>query len=181
MEKMMFQSRTKWTHAWVLAALSLGSSMGPTLAHADAPGFPRPVPLQQPAAAPVRAEIIVLYATNEAKGSIDPKIGKMPQLEKPPFSAYNTYRLLDKSELALDKGGPKDKKLADDSTLFVTLKDLQKVKDETKYVVSASIKKPEGKSVLPLLEVTAKAGEIFFVAGQKYKDGVLVIGIRVLG
>lgn len=139
------------------------------------------VPLQQPATAPVRAEIIVLYATNEAKGSIDPKIGKMPQLEKPPFSAYNTYRLLDKSELQLEKGSSKDKKLADDSTLFVTLKDVQKSKTETKYVVSASIKKEEGKSVLPLLEVTAQAGEIFFVAGQKYKDGVLVIGIRVLG
>ena len=36
-----------------------------------------------------------------------------------------------------------------------------------------------GTTVLPLLEVNAKAGEHFFVAGQKHKGGILVIGIKI--
>jgi hypothetical protein len=45
-------------------------------------------------------------------------------------------------------------------------------------VISASIQEPGGKTFLPLLEVNAKAGETFFVAGQKHKGGILVIGIK---
>ena len=30
------------------------------------------------------------------------------------------------------------------------------------------------------MDVSAKKGEFFFVAGQKYKDGVLVIGIKIV-
>ena len=37
----------------------------------------------------------------------------------------------------------------------------------------------DGNSFLPLLEVNAKPGEPFFVAGQTYKGGTLVIGIKV--
>ena len=34
--------------------------------------------------------------------------------------------------------------------------------------------------VPPLLEVNASPGEHFFVAGQSYKGGVLVIGVKSL-
>jgi hypothetical protein len=65
---------------------------------------------------------------------------------------------------------------------MVALKEIiePKKKDEPRrYLVTASIQKPDGNTFLPLLEVNAKPGEPFFVAGQTYKGGTLVIGIKV--
>lgn len=151
---------------------------------------PAPVKSPEPEKAPapakpqeavIAAEVIVLHATNDNKG-IDPKLGKMPELEKPPFSAYNSYKQLDRVKLEVTKGNSSTVKLPNGRELKVSLKDIiePKKKDEAKkYVVSASIQKSGGDTFLPLLEVNAKAGETFFVAGQKYKEGVLVIGIRL--
>ena len=128
-----------------------------------------------------KAEIIVLHATNEGTG-IDPKIGKIPALEQPPFSSYNSYKLLDRAEVQLDKGAAQDRTLADGAKLTVALKDIERSKEKgasSKFVISMSIER-DGKSFLPSLEVNAKQSEYFFVAGQKYKGGILVIGIRIL-
>jgi len=129
----------------------------------------------------LNAEIIVLHATNDGSG-IDPKIGKMPELGKPPFSSYNSYKLLDRSKQGVAKGNSSKISLPNGGTLMVSLKDIiaAKSKDDTKrFVINASIQKPGGNNFLPLLEVNAKPGETFFVAGQSYKGGVLVIGIKV--
>jgi len=137
-------------------------------------------PAQQ-APATVSAEIVILHATNDGTG-IDPKIGKMPALSQPPFSSYNSYKLLDRVNLSLSKGKSTTTKLPTGRELIVSLKDViesKKKGEASKYVVTASIQKHDGNSFLPLLEVNAKAGEPFFVAGQKYKGGSLVIGIKV--
>lgn len=129
----------------------------------------------------VNAEFIVLHGTNDGTG-IDAKIGKMPELGKPPFSSYNSYKLLEKSASAASKSKPSTTKLPNGGVLKVTLKDIvePKKKGESKrYVMSASIQKPGGNTFLPMLEVNAKAGETFFVAGQSYKGGILVIAIKV--
>jgi hypothetical protein len=47
--------------------------------------------------------------------------------------------------------------------------------------ISASIDQPGGKTFLPLLEVKAKLGQSFIVAGQSYERGILVLVIRVVG
>lgn len=133
------------------------------------------------AEAAISTELIVLHGTNDGTG-IDAKIGKMPELTKPPFSAYNSYKLLEKSTAASSKSKPSTTKLPNGGVLKVTLKDVvePKKKGEAKrYVVSASIQKPGGNTFLPMLEVNAKAGETFFVAGQTYKGGILVIAIKV--
>lgn len=133
------------------------------------------------AAAEVKAEVIVLHATNDGKG-IDPTIGKIPALEKPPFSAYNTYKLLERADLKLPKGEAKDKDLPDGGKLFVTFKDVVKGKkagEPDKFVLSASLNKADKKTFLPGVEVNAQKGEWFFIAGQKYKNGILVIGIKI--
>lgn len=149
------------------------------------PGLPLANAQERPAQAAtqdaVNAEVVVLHATNDGSG-IDPKIGKMPELAKPPFSSYNSYKLLDRSKQGFTKGNSSKINLPNGGILMVSLKDVipPKSKDDTKrYVVSASIQKPGGNNFLPLLEVNAKAGETFFVAGQNYKGGVLVIGIKV--
>lgn len=146
-------------------------------ARADASGAPP----HQAASAAMSAEVIILHATNDGTG-IDPKIGKMPALGQPPFSSYNSYKLLDRVTLPLAKGKSSTTKLPTGRELMVSLKDViePKRKDEPRrYLVTASIQKPDGHTFLPLLEVSAKAGEPFFVAGQNYKGGSLVIGIKV--
>jgi len=159
----------------LLLAAGLTFIPGPSVANAQQ----TPAPAQ--AAEAVSAEVIVLHATNDGSG-IDPKIGKMAELGKPPFSSYNSYKLLDRSKMSVDKASPTKIKLPNDGVLMVSLKDviLPKKKDEQKrYVIGASVQKPGGNSFLPLLEVNAMAGETFFVAGQNHKGGVLVIGIKV--
>jgi hypothetical protein len=162
--------------------LAMTAALGVTLAGAsggalaDEAGKPADV-----TPAEVSVEIVILHATNDGSG-IDPKIGKMPALAQPPFSSYNSYKLLDRIKLPLKKGKSSTTKLPTGRDLMVALKDVvePKKKDEPRrYLVTASIQKPDGNTFLPLLEVNAKPGEPFFVAGQSYKGGTVVIGIKV--
>jgi hypothetical protein len=45
--------------------------------------------------------------------------------------------------------------------------------------VQVSINRANEKDYLPVLYVIASPGEPFFVAGQKFEGGTLVIGVRV--
>lgn len=153
--------------AFVLAA--------PTAVSADArvelPGPDTPVELDGEEKAV--GKVVVLHATNDGKG-IDPSIGDIPQLKSPPFSAYDTYKLLERGSIELDPSGSMD--LPDGGKLGLKV---QKV-DGDRYTVVASITKKGGKKFLPGATVSAKRGEYFFLAGQKYEDGILVLGIRVV-
>lgn len=127
--------------------------------------------------AKVTAEVMVLHATQQpGPGSIDPQIGNLPQLKRPPFSAYNTYKLISRKDLSLEKGKPQPETLANGRVLQVTLNDITQDK---RYRVAAHINQPNGKEFLRLLEVTAAPNETFFVAGQSYQNGILVIGITI--
>jgi hypothetical protein len=130
------------------------------------------------AAAPhPRVEIMQLHATNaDGGGSIDPRIGNMPQLKRPPLSSYNTYKLLDRKVLPLEKDKPVDDKLVNGRTLQVTLLDIT---SDKRFHVQAEINQPEGQAFLKLLEVTASANEPLFVGGQAYDGGTLVVGLTV--
>jgi hypothetical protein len=160
-------------HARWGAFAQVPASPSGTAAPAQLPAHPAP--------ASISTEVMVLHGTNDNSG-IDPKIGKIPALSKPPFSSYNSYKLLDGSKVALDKGKITPLKLPTGRELQLTFKDVvqpQKPGEPLRFVVSASIQKADGKSFLPNVEVNAKAGEWFFVGGQEYKGGSLVIGIRV--
>lgn len=121
-------------------------------------------------------EVLVLHATNTGKG-IDKRIGEMPQLKKPPFSSYDSYELLVKQALPLIKGHPKTMDLPNKRVLRT---ELLEILPKGYLKLSASVNQPGGKDFLPLLEVKAKAGQSFIVAGQSYKGGILVLVIRVI-
>jgi hypothetical protein len=131
---------------------------------------------KKPEAPAYAAEILVLHATNDKKG-IDPRIGDMPELKAPPFSSYDSYALLDKARLPLVKSAPKQLKLPNGRILETKLLE---VLPNDNVRISASINQPEGGDFLPLLEVKAKVGQSFIVAGQSYKNGILVLVIRVV-
>jgi hypothetical protein len=122
------------------------------------------------------AEVLVLHATNGDKG-IDPRIGDMPELRKPPFSSYKSYELLERVKLPLKAGDSKTHELPNGRILQAKL--LEVLPADT-VRLTASIDDPRGKKeFLPLLEVKAKVGQSFIVAGQSYKSGILVLVIRV--
>jgi hypothetical protein len=121
-------------------------------------------------------EVSVLHGTTEDKAS-DPRIAELPELREGPFAKYRSYQLLSRTELALRKGNKRELKLPNGRSLEVRLED--RLPDGTLRLV-ASINRTDAKEFLPLLEVKARAGQKFIVAGQSYKRGVLVLVFKVL-
>lgn len=119
---------------------------------------------------PVSAEVFIIHATQGAP-HVDPAIGEMPPLK------YNNYKLLERKVLPLTKGQPASTGLPTGRTFQVVLSD---VTPDKRFKVSASISQPDGKAFLKLLEITAQPGKRFFVGGQAYQGGSLVIGVRIL-
>lgn len=133
-----------------------------------------PETAKQTQPAPLFAEVMVLHATNTRKG-IDPTIGEMPELGSAPFSAYDSYALLEKARLALEKQDARRLRLPNGAELVIHLI-ARLSEDQVKF--AASVTRPQGKEVLPLLEVKARVGQRFVVAGQSFKKGILVLVIR---
>jgi hypothetical protein len=174
----------KWQRASArtLLALALSAALGTSVRSAQADKknpAPAPAPAPAPSAPPVAtaysAEVLVLHATNTDKG-IDPRIGDMPELRQPPFSSYKSYELLQKVKLPLKLDDPKTFDLPNGRVLQTKLLG---VLPEDTVRISASINQPGGRTFLPLLEVKAKVGQAFIVAGQPHKKGILVLVIRV--
>ncbi len=177
--------------AWTAAVLV--GAMGPATAFAFSPAAsslerrvaaPADSASTPPAPASVKVEVLVLYGSNEGSG-IDKGIADLPELGKPPFSAYNSYKLVDRGQVELAQGKASDKGLPDGTTLTLTYNGLADTKPndkpEPRFSLTESIQRTDGNSVLPALQSTAKRGKfLFVVSSQKYKDGVLVIGVRVL-
>jgi hypothetical protein len=177
----------------LIGLVALGVSTTPALAQPSGkppakapskPAVPPPPPPPSGGAAPAKppaeevkfgAVVTVLHATNKNKG-IDPRIGKMPELGKPPFSSYNSYELVSRAKVALNTTGT-NTTLPNRRVLRTTL--LEVLPDKEHIKLSASINQPGGRTFLPLLEVKAKTGQSFIVAGQSYKGGILVLHIRV--
>jgi hypothetical protein len=173
---------------WATAAVLLSLPLLIGWADQAAPAQPVPVqevpaqdgPLQEEATKAIKVEVLVLHASNQGKG-VDPAIGKLPELGEPPFSSYDTYKLLARTPLSLEKNVAGSTTLPNKSDLAVTYKGAAPPADKKpRYSLSASIKKPGGESALRLLEVNAPAGKYFFVAGQPHDGGILVIGIKVV-
>ncbi|MFO0662386.1 MAG: hypothetical protein U0174_00455 [Polyangiaceae bacterium] len=163
-----------WRLGAVLAATCFAAVLSVSEEHA-ALAFQAPSATSAPAAVSTNTEIMVMHATQEATGSIDARIGSMPQLTKPPFSAYNTYKLLDKKTIAVEKSKSSSYLLPNGRTLEIRVEPLA----NKTYRVVASISRPEGGAYLKLLEVTAPLNEPFFVGGQTYNKGSLVVAITV--
>jgi hypothetical protein len=129
----------------------------------------------------IASEVMVIHGTNGNSG-IDPKLGKMTALSKPPFSSYNSYKLISHTAQPLAKGQPSLLNLPTGRQLQLVYRDLappQKPGASARYLVAASIQSPNGKSFLPLVEVKANPGEWFWVGGQEYQGGSLFIGIKI--
>jgi hypothetical protein len=124
---------------------------------------------------PLSGEVLVILAS-EASGAIDPSLAQIPALNKPPFNAFRSMKVLTRTTVSLTVGKPVDVGLPNNRRLNLTL---QARRPDGRSRVQVSINRPNEKDYLPLLEVIASPGEPFFVAGQKYQNGTLVIGVRM--
>jgi hypothetical protein len=184
------QSRRLARRIAALASLALAgplASFAPCAAFAAVTAFaataspqtipPPPSRPPPPASLLVNAEIMVLHAANlPGSGSIDPAIGNLPQLRNPPLSAYNTYELIGRRTLPILAGNSATYPLPNGRVLQVTF--VGPTSDHGFHVKTA-INQPGGNAFLKLLELTAKPNEPFFVAGQTYKGGNMVLAINL--
>jgi hypothetical protein len=134
-----------------------------------------PVPGAQADSA-VKGEVLVILAKEEP-GEIDARLKEMPALQKPPFSSYKSMKVLSQNAVELSDERAATVALPNGRTLQLTL--LERMPDG-RHKVQVSINAPGKQDYLPLLTVLA-SGEPFFVAGQSYQGGTLVIGVRVGG
>ena len=126
-------------------------------------------------AAATSGEVFVILA-GDGEGGIDPSLEKIKALKQPPFNAFKSMKVLSRTAVKLQTTEATTVDLPNGRRLQLTL--MQRMPDG-RAKVQVSINKPDQKDYLPLLKVIAKAGEPFFVAGQKYQGGTLVIGVRV--
>jgi hypothetical protein len=127
------------------------------------------------ASEPVAAEVFVILAS-EQQGEIEPLLANIPALRKPPFNSFHSMKVLQKFNVELKLGEPVTVALPNGRTLMLKL---QQQMPDGRSEVQLSINRPDKKDYLPLLDVKAKKGEPFFVAGQKYQGGTLVIGVGI--
>ena len=127
-------------------------------------------------------EILVLFAKKDPGGGhVDPQVPKIPQLSQAPFNAFNSYAFVDRKTLGLDTPKPLDPWKGKPSTSYalVTGKSLDVAlldqRPDKRFEMAAAL----GKDSPDRVRWTAPAGEPFFIAGQSYKDGILVIGITL--
>lgn len=144
-----------------------------------------PAPTQAPTAAPAPApaaiagEIIVLHGTKDGTG-IDPKIGNIPALAKPPMSSFNGIKLLSRTNAKLELSKAVPLKLPSGDELTLVYKEA-KPGAAPRFVVLLSVQSAAGKVVVPKVEYNAKPGDWFFLVlgGQTYQGGSLAIGMKV--
>lgn len=160
-----------------LGATSLFGLTEPALAKPKAAVAAAPKPqADNPEKLETVIEVSVLHGTHEQREN-DPRIGNMAELREGPFAKYASYQLLSRTQLTLGRGGKRQLKLPNGRMLEARLED--KLSDGSSRLV-ASINRPDTKDFLPLLEVKARPGQAFIVAGQSYKHGILVLVFKVV-
>ena len=123
----------------------------------------------------VPAEVLVILAKEEP-GKIDPQLQKLTALRRPPFNSFRSMKILSRPKLKLIPGKDALVSLPNGRRMKLTL---LRVMPDGRYKVKAAINRPDKSDYLPLLQVVASAGDPFFVAGQTYQGGTLVVGVIV--
>ncbi|MET0390192.1 MAG: hypothetical protein ABW321_29740 [Polyangiales bacterium] len=124
----------------------------------------------------ITGDVWILLASGDEEGTIDPSLSQLRGLKQPPFNAYKSMKVLSRKAVPLPMDQPVELELPKRRTLILRL--VARLPDG-RAKLQLSILRPNQKDTLPRLNVIASAGEPFFVAGQKFEGGTLVIGVRV--
>lgn len=134
------------------------------------------VAVAQPATPPVvTGEVLIVLAT-QLPGSIDPRLARVPALRRPPFDTYRSMVLLSSPRIDLRVGQQVVVDLPNGRRIRIRLRE---VTAEGRYRIQVSINRPGEQDYLPDMTAIASPGDPFFIAGQSFRGGTLVIGIRL--
>lgn len=122
----------------------------------------------------IPVEVMIVLGSGEGSG-VDPLLEKLEALRKPPFDAFPQKTLLRRVQLSLSLGGETELELPNGRKLRLSWTERSK---DGRLRLKLSINKPGQRDYLPLMTVAAAPGDPFFVAGQKYEGGTLIIGVR---
>ncbi len=156
----------------IVVAIALGALLCSGLASAQEASLARS---DRASTSSVPAEVLVVLAKEE-QGKIDPQLKKLTALQRPPFNSFRSMTILSRPKLTLTPGKDAIVSLPNGRRLKLTL---LRVMPDGRYKVRAAINRPNKSDYLPLLQVVASAGDPFFVAGQSYQGGTLVVGVTV--
>lgn len=120
-------------------------------------------------------EVLVVLAS-EQPGVIDANLAQEPALRQPPFNSYRSMRLLGRHPVTLPVNRATIVPLPNGRNLQIVL---VRVMPNGRLQVRVSINRPEKNDYLQGVTVETSAGIPFFIAGQAYQGGTLVIGVRV--
>ena len=157
---------------WALIAVLFGAAGSASFADAQSSSLARS---DREAHSSVPAEVLVVLAKEE-QGQIDPQLKKLTALRRPPFNAFRSMKILSRPKVKLAPGKDALVSLPNGRRVKLTL---LRVMPDGRYKVRAAINRPDKSDYLPLLQVVASAGDPFFVAGQAYQGGTLVVGVIV--
>jgi hypothetical protein len=160
-----WSERAKWA-----ATIALALALAPAVAVAQPP-----VSTTAPSATAVSAQVFVIVA-REVAGAIDPRLTTLHALHEPPFSAFHSMDILGEHSLMLEPGTPVTVDLPNGRVIQLVL---EEITPDGRNHVRVSINRPSESDYLPVLEVAAPPGDPFFVAGQNYMGGTLIIGVSL--
>lgn len=116
-------------------------------------------------------ELTMLHGTKASTSAIP---SGWPELNKPPFDAYNHYDVLSTKTLALKKGTATKESLPDGSALEATL-----IETAPKVKIELVLKDSKGAQVSKGTYSSPK-GKKFLPVSTPFKGGALVVGVKVL-
>ncbi len=118
----------------------------------------------------VPGEVMVILAS-EAPGTIAPELAGLPALRQPPFSSFPSMTLLATHPISLPLGASVEVPLPNGRVMSVVLAERT---EDGRFRTRVSI--PD---YLPSFEVRSRPCEPFFLAGQSFGGGRLILGVRL--
>lgn len=125
----------------------------------------------------ISGEVLIVLAKEDA-GEVDGALATMPALRRPPFNAFLSMKVLSRPKVRL-RAGRSSAEVALPNGYRLQLQ-IEKVTPDGKFQVKAALRKAGENRDSLLLTVLASPGDPFFVAGQHYQDGTLIVGV-ILG
>jgi hypothetical protein len=148
-----------------LGTLAAGAlALAPGLASAQAPAAGMPV------------QIIAMYGTQAAHPYIDPQLAAFTdRLTKPPLSSYNSYAKLEDIRIAAPFGQTSERALPGGETLDLVVR--PKADAPGRFTLHAEIK--QGAGAPKVVDLTLPEKKAFFIGGQRYKEGNMVLAFTL--
>lgn len=130
---------------------------------------------QRGSARSVPGEVLIVLAS-ELPGVVDPRLAQVRALQRPPFNSYRSMALLSSPRVNLRIGEAHELPLPNGRRMRLVLREIT---SDGRYRLQVSVNRPGQRDYLPEVNVVTSPGDPFFIAGQSYQAGTLVLGIRL--